>query len=501
MAPPHSSWARYQSLVLGFLSIFGFLLIIHTALPKGARWPAGLLVLFPSAYLLMLTSAYSPYQYPIALTFMWLSIYLVLRSRQKPHIGFFLLAGLLCGLAWSSHLFTITMSIGIFALILFNGHLGRGIKGSLLFGGGFFIGAIPYLLAITLEPGAYQNIPAVLPIAKTFSRLITPLLTRTLAGTMGFNPTLFPDFAPNLHLNWSNNFRIVFAYCYIALLGFLVAQRLLVFCRAITARCWPTLTLVDMAISSSILMLGRFACHRTGDTDYRYLLPAVWCFPFLIGHAFSSCKGHWRMLIGGVAIVLAVFNVVTAKAVIKEWRKPGRVAEYAATPPLDSLLKVLESKNITHCYASFWLASRITFESDGKIICSMPFNERFPDWSTPYKEAVDSAPDAHYVLSQAKMFRLSPLTFQNHLKLLGIDHQSFKIEHDFGSFLVYHNFKYSRPQKERILDEDEYIVQSACNSIGQQSVHGRSIKDRMYSSNQKKLYQVTVDFGTPQIIT
>jgi hypothetical protein len=491
--------ARYQSLILGFLSVFGFLLIVHTAFPKGERWPAGLLVLFPSAYLLMLTSAYSPYQYPIALTFIWMSIYLVLRSRQTPHNGLLLLAGLLCGLAWSSHLFTITMSSGIFALILFNGNLGRGVKGSFLFGGSFLIGAIPYLLAIMLEPGAYQNVPDVHSLAQTLSRVIKPLLTGTLAGAMGFNPTLYPDFAPQL--NKSNDLRIVFAGFYVVLLGFLVVQRLLVFCRAVAARCWPTLSLVDMALSSSILILVWFASHGTGDTAYRYLLPAVWCFPLLVGHAYSSCKGHWRQLIGSLAIVLAVFNVATSKSVIKEWRKPGRIAKHAATPPIDSLLKVLESKKITHCYASFWLASRITFESDEKIICSMPCNERFAAWPTPYKEAVDSAPDAHYILWASKMLKLSPLTFQNHMKPLAIDYQTFKIEHDFGSFLVYHDFKYSRLQKERILPEDEYTVRQVSRSIGQQSAHGGGIKDWIYPIKQKILYQVTADLRTPQIVT
>jgi hypothetical protein len=492
--------ARYQALTLGFLSLFGFLLIIRTAFPRGARWPAGLLVLFPSAYLLMLTSAYSPFQYPMALTLVWLSIYLVLKSRETAHNSLLLLAGLTSGLAWSSHLFTATISAGIFALIIFGGNLRRGLKGSFLFVIGFLVGAIPYLLAIWLEPGAYHNMPTTFTLARTFSRLITSVVTETFAGSMGFNPVLFPDF--KAHLGWPNGLRMVFAICYIVLLGFLVRRRLGEFYQAAKNRSWPQLNLVDLALIASFLIFGWFALHKTGNNAYRYLLPAVWCFPFLIGHAFVECRGRWKTLIGSAVIVLSLFNITTAATMIKEWRKPDQIMKYSDTPQLDTLLKELELKNITHCYASFWLAYRITFESNEKIICSLPFNERFINWPLPsYKQQVDDAPEAVYILTQTFQSRLPILSFQEHLKEEEIEYQTFKVYNNIGSFVVYHDFSDPLSQQDRTLHSSEYSIKTSSNSGALNRLDTASLAESSERDNKEEGQWLEVDFTTPQVIT
>ena len=481
---PHNAFgARYQALSLGFLSLFGFLLVIRTAFPKGARWPAELLVLFPSAYLLMLTSAYSPFQYPIAMTLVWLGIYLVLKGRQNGSTLLFLLAGLACGLAWSSHMFTATTSVGVMALALFAGNARRGMKNVLLCGLGFLLGAIPYLLAIWLQPGAYHNIPNSLPLDVTFTRLLFPTLTETYAGAMGFNPPLFPDFKRNL--GEPHGFRIFFVACYLLLLGFLIMRRLPVLIREVTNRRWPDLQLVDLALIANILMVCWFAHHNTNNNAYRYLLPAVWCFPFLVGHAFLLCRGRWKMLFGTVAIVLALFDLGTATAMIKEWRTPGRIMKYSDTPPLAALLQNLETQHIHHCYASFWLAYRIPFESDEAVICSMPFSERFGFWPVPYKQQVDEAPDTAYVLTQTFLARLPALTFIQHLKEQEIDCQMDKVSADgIASFLVFHDCNYLSPRLERILQPNEYVSPARCRQRHAGGSGGKKLCSRRCPNNR-----------------
>ena len=96
--PRNAIGVRYQCLLLGLLSTVGFIAILRQALPSGLRWPSILLVLFPSAYLLMLTSAYAPPQYSISITLAWMSIFSALRAREKSSIFWFFLASLL-GLA------------------------------------------------------------------------------------------------------------------------------------------------------------------------------------------------------------------------------------------------------------------------------------------------------------------------------------------------------------------------------------------------------------------
>ena len=354
--------ARYQTLLFGFLSLFGLLLIVRTAFPKGSRWPAGLLVLFPSGYLLMLTSAYAPPQYAMFLTLAWLSTYLALQARQRASTLLLLLTGLTSGLGLSNHPLSVTIIAGIFIFILFGGNFRRGLHGALLFAGGFLLGALPYILAMWQHPGAYGNIPDTLSMTRTFFRLLEMVLVESFAGAMGFNPVLFPDF--NSYLGWPDVLRPVFVIFYIPLLVFLVGHRLHKFFLAVAAHRWPTMYLVDISLISSILMFALFAYHRTGSAAYRYLLPAVWCFPFLIGHAFVQCRGRWKAVIGWAVIVLALFNFATSAEMIKKWRKPDRIIQYADTPPIEHLLQELKSRNITHCYASFWLAYRISFESD-----------------------------------------------------------------------------------------------------------------------------------------
>ncbi len=139
--------ARYQTFALGLLSVLGFLLITRAAFARGMRWPVALLILFPSAYMLLFTSAYAPPQYSMALTLSWISIYLVLRFRQTESTILLLFSGLISGLAFSTQMLTVAISVGVFAILLFCGNIRIGMKGTLVFGAGALLGAIPYFLA------------------------------------------------------------------------------------------------------------------------------------------------------------------------------------------------------------------------------------------------------------------------------------------------------------------------------------------------------------------
>ncbi|MBU1567586.1 MAG: hypothetical protein KJ630_18415, partial [Proteobacteria bacterium] len=186
--PRNAFGARYQTFTLGIFSVLGFLLITRAAFSKGSRWPAALLILFPSAYQLLFTSAYAPPQYSMALTLSWISIFLVLRFRQKENMVLLLFTGLICGLAFSNHMLTVTISIGVFALLLFGGNIHRDLKGVLFFGAGAILGATPYLLAIWLKPGAYEMLPSTFSLKLALLRLMDSVLTETFASAMGVNP-------------------------------------------------------------------------------------------------------------------------------------------------------------------------------------------------------------------------------------------------------------------------------------------------------------------------
>ncbi len=493
--PRNAFGARYQTFALGFLSVLGFLLITGAAFTKGTRWPVALLILFPSAYQLLFTSAYAPPQYSMALTLSWISIYLVLRFRQTESMVLLLFSGLISGLAFSTQMLTATISIGVFAILLFGGNIRRDLQGALYFGAGALLGALPYLLAIWLKPGAYEMLPSTNSLLFALSRLMTVLM-ETFAGAMGVNPTLYPDSAERL--DWSHNWQIVFIAGYALMVGFLIIQRAWLFCKTVMARTWPTLNLVDLALISSILILASFAYHNVVFTDYRYVLPAVWCFPFLIGHLYGSFRGRWSTLIGIAVIVLTIFNIKTSVSVIKKWKRPGLIQEYSDTPPLDSLMKMLEAKNITRCYATFWLAYRITFESDERIICALPYNERYFYWPIPYKKEVDDAPDAAYILTTSSRAFLNESVFQTHLQGQGI---SAKID-EVGPFSVYSDFVYPASRGERILNSDAYSLRE---SIHSGRFHPPGLEDtdssRISPEDQGERQWLEVNFATPHILS
>ena len=499
MVPRTPLGARYQQLILGFTAFLGFLAIAHTAFEKGFRWPAIVLISFPSAYFLIYLAAYAPPQYSMSLTLAWVSIYAALRSEKSDRGALFLiLSGLCCGLAISNHLLTVTISAGVFALLLFSGSLLFSLKRTVIFSVSCLLGAIPYILAIVLIPGAYENLPNSVTLSDAFGRMINPALLETLPGAMGINPILFPDLKG--HVLWPASLRTIFAFGYALLFLVLTLQRLWVFIASAANRKWPKLELVDLALITSLLSLWVFASHLTSANSYRYVLPAVWCFPFLVGHGFSLCTGRFRTSFGFVTLLLAAFNIAVSIHIMTKWTDSEKLGHYALSPAIDELITTLDEKGITHCYASFWLAYRITFETDERIICSLPYNQRFPLWPIPYKDEVDTHPNAAYVLTQHFRPRLPVVVFERHLTTHAIDAEKTKI----GPFFIYHDFSFPSyiPETETVLTDRSI---TAATNGGNEHTLG-ALVDRELSSvwvserPQEQGLWIQFSFDAPKLI-
>jgi len=491
--------ARYQLIISGLAAFWGFFSIVRNGFPSGSRWPAILLICFPSAYFLIFLAAYAPPQYSISVTLAWVSIYGVVRSRTSSRsILFLMLSGLSCGLAVSNHLLTVTISAGVFALVLWSGSFRKSLKGVIVFSLCFLVGALPYILAIWLIPGAYKNLPGSLSFVDTLSRLIFPALSQTLPGAMGVNPILFPDLVG--HVDWPSALRSIFAIFYSLLLLSLIVQRAKVFFTSVIRKTWPQLDLVDLAIITSLLTLWVFASHQTLTNAYRYVLPAVWCFPFLIGHAYSSFTGRFRSFVGAAAVCLALFNIAVTIQVMAKWSNAEQLERYALSPGIEELIETLKERDITHCYASFWLAYRITFETDEKIICSLPYNQRFPLWPIPYRQQVDDKPHSAYVLTQHYRPRLPVAAFDRHLKSYGITAQRTEV----GPFFIYQDFSYPSyvPGAEKVLSTEHYTLST--NSGGEEALP--ALQDRDFATSwiaggtQEKGQSVMLQFDSPQVV-
>ena len=446
--PRNTLGARYQTWMLGSLSVIGFLLLVRTAFAKNERWPACLLILFPSSYLLLLTFGYAPPQYPTSLTLAWISILLVLRNRRHPGIWRLIIAGATSGLAISNHLLFLPVALGAFLLIVFGGNRTKILKESLAFSLGLCLGLTPFLAAILLIPGAYAEFTPAQSLRDAIPELFRFVISESLPGAMGMYPTLFPDLRDARQL-WPKEIRLFFAVGYVVLCGYLLTLRLGALLRNLRERTWPKVEMVDAALVISLLTIFIFAAHDNEYFAFRYLLHAVWCFPFLVGFAYAAASGRTKQVIAAVIACCVVFNVVCSTKMIRQWRKPGRISAFADLPPLSPLLETLSSMQIDHCYASFWLAYRISFESDEKIKCTGPYNERFPQWPIPYKQEVDTDEKTAFVLTQTLGARLTALEFEANTAMQEITYEKFDIDDRSSPFHIYHHFSVNAHGQER----------------------------------------------------
>lgn len=437
--PRNTLGARYQTWVLGSLSVLGFLLLAHSALGKTKRWPAYLLILFPSSYLLLLTSGYSPPQYPTSLTLAWVSLLLVLRHRQRPKILLLAMAGVACGLAISNHLLFLPVALAVLSLIVFDGNLKKGLSESLPFGLGLGLGLAPLFAAIVFIPGAYPGFGPTQSLQETLVSLYHFVLSESLAGAMGMYPTLFPDLR-EARLVWIKELRILFAVGYVILCGYLLTLRFYTLARNLREKTWPQFELIDAVLLISLLTILIFASHDNEWFAFRYLLHAIWCVPFLVGYAYATGSNRTKQCIAAVVACCVVFNIACSTKLIRQWRKPGRISAHADLPPLEPLLATLSSIQVEHCYATFWLAYRIAFASDEKIKCTGPYNERFVGWPTPYKEEVDSDEQTVYVLTVTPLAKLNALEFENNMTAQGIAYEKIEVGERSAPFYIYHRF-------------------------------------------------------------
>jgi hypothetical protein len=251
---------------------------------------------------------------------------------------------------------------------------------------------------------------------------------------MGFNPVLFPDF--NHYLGWPDGLRSGFALMYVTLLLILVWDRGKSFFAHTLDRRWPRLELVDLALVCSLATLWLFSSHDLHASAHRYFLPAVWCFPFLVTHLYFLADGNWKKPVAALVVGLVIFNLAATGRSLRLWYKPGYLERIADTPRLEGLLDHLRETETTHCFATFWLAYRITFATDEEIICSMPYNTRFLYWPLPYTSAVESAERASYVLTQSYASKFAVLMFEQEMKGHGIRFHKSYLE----PFHIYQSF-------------------------------------------------------------
>ncbi len=457
--PRNALGARYMAFLLGLITLFVFLILLSRQglIKKG--WPAMLLLLFPSSYWLILQSGYALPGYSSLCLFLSINLLLGWISVTKRNLFWVALAGLIGGLSFSSHMLSlcIVMPVGIWICLGWDWQ--SVLKRTSFYTIGGIIGLIPYGLAFTMDPGAYQSIMGTRHWHEAFPMWLS-MMESTLPGVMGLTPPIFPDIGRVLDF-LPNMFIKIFMGVYLLILVWASVLGMILFSRRFIRLKWPTLEINDVFVAASWLCQIFFILDiRSQHSSYRYLLPMVVCFPFILSDLYAKCPSPLKYIIGAFACFLSVFNLSASIQIIHHWKQPDFAKKHAAIFNLQPVIHFLDDHQIRYCYAGFWVANRIPYETDERIICSEPFNRRFLGWPLLYKDSVDCARNVAYILCLSGNMRFETIQdFEQDLSTMGVSYE----KEICGDFEIYFNFKHEMSLQDQLMLEEEIVLSASSN--------------------------------------
>ena len=495
--PRNTFGARYLSFIEGFVGLLLLILLVRQAGALRQTWPVLLVIAFPSAYLLMIQFGYSlPHNSPIYLA-AWGALLLTSDSPAKHswrRCLRFLVAGLLCGLAFTNNMVALAMIAPILLVAVFAGGWRKVVPNLFLLAAGVAIGLIPFVAALHLYPGAHTAVAGTRPVGEALAYLWEPAVTVTLTRALGVTPTLFPDtdhlldFMPGLFSGMPFIFIGTLLAATVLRAGAII--RRLIRGHAPDFQAWDAFIGVAwlnlMLVSASV---------RSGSGDYRYLAPAAWSFPFLIGIVYCA-SGKWvRGLIGAGCIGLAVVNVMTAAKLTEAWGAPDFAERVVDAPDVKPAIEFLRQQGITHCVAYHWQAYRLNFYTDETILFSQPYNDRFRDWPLPYKDQVDASTNVAYVLSEFSCRDVNPPRFEADLKRMRATAQKAVR----GQFSIYYGFSQERAlMEETLIPADLLTVTTSHNPAEAGNLITNRLSSWSTQRRQEKGMWIQINLKDPQ---
>ncbi len=444
--PTNTFGALIIPAILALLSVWLGLLVLRRWGDWREVWPGVLLVLFPSAYVLILQAGYALPGYPAMMCLSALALYLAQRHGEArwPWLNAFF-AGLAAGLAVSSSLLAAPVLIGVAAVVMLSNHWKKCLLSFPTFGIGAALGLFPHFAAKHFYPGAYGAVSNTFPWPDTLRRLWDPAITFTLPAGMGVTPPF-----------WADNERMatlvpglekIFPWVWVALMVAATGVALWCFVARSIRNRWPTVAVGEALIGVTWISLVMFAMNRRSSSgEYRYLLLAVLSFPFVVAYLFAGAGRAVKAVLGTLAVLLLALNLAGAVVVLRDWARPGFAQDEAYIYDLEPVIGCLEDTGVDRAYASWHFAYRITYMTGERILCAQYFNERFPGWPLPYKDVVDAATNVAYVLGPT--FGIRAEHFAADLEAQGVAAR----REEVGGFSVFTDFEWSPPTPEEKVD-------------------------------------------------
>ncbi|MCA1810278.1 MAG: glycosyltransferase family 39 protein [Lentisphaerae bacterium] len=304
---PRTTWgARLMPCLTGLLGMLCTIAIACRLAKPRQAWPALLLIAIPSSYLLIHQAAYALPGYPSLLAGGALAILLALHAQRWWCAA---LSGLIMGVAFSTHMLALPAAMAAGCYCLYRNRRTAGNAGiwrrhipAAIFICGLGIGLLPWLLARYLHAASQSTVLETVSLTQAVARLWSPAITYTLPGAMGAAMVPFPDNAALHPWPWAEK---VIAMGWLALLAIGAVIIVTSLARSQNSRRGPRLTpFLPFYIMTASTLLIFAATLRADSNSFRYLLPTVWCFPFLVQHVFIESARPLKIMVGIMTVIL-----------------------------------------------------------------------------------------------------------------------------------------------------------------------------------------------------
>jgi Dolichyl-phosphate-mannose-protein mannosyltransferase len=323
---------------------------------------------------------------------LFLSVLWIEESDHRPLRA--MAIGLLLGLGFWCHILAVMPAIAAIGALLAFGRW-EGLRALPRVALGFAAGDLPGLLWNAgndwfsfgyLVTGAHQDHPAA---ASAFYTRIMPMVTDHWPILLGYDSWYPPVLdALSRSLAWGAVAATLLAVAKALLAARRGRERTL------------TVLLVFTIVNVGLAVVG--AEHIQGNP--RYLLFLMIPIPVFLAVAYG--RGAWRAVLGCLIAFGALGSLATfppSAAADARWR---------------AFVASLESEGVRFCHTDFYLAARINFLSEERVLCSSRLGPTFSDYFH-YAERVDPAPEVDFVAIN----RTRAGKIEARLKALGVSYE------------------------------------------------------------------------------
>lgn len=282
--------------------------------------------------------------------------------------------GILLGLAFWCHILAVIHAVTV-AIVLLVADARRALRSAPLGLAGFGLGYLPGLLwnaahgwesFAYLRPGA-----AVAGEGPGAGARLSGILTDHLPVLLGYDPGYPPA--------WDTLLRVLAALVTAAALWSVVqAARDAVRLRNAALAVLLVFTAIGLAVAFGVLP------YIPGNP--RYLLFLMASLPVFLARLLRT---GWRTLLAAIVAFGALGSLAqlpgTARA-DAQWR---------------SLARGLEAEGVRWCYTDFFLATKVNFLAEERVVCSAKLGPTTTEYFRRYREAVEAAPEAALIAVNA----------------------------------------------------------------------------------------------------